>query len=237
MNDETVRLPQFPRVSDAVVQSVEWLFEPYWNGERLLAEVEDGRVTLTDEDGNPASDDLAEAEEVIRGALFDVESAVIDGVWTNKPFTGEGSAARHLAEAIAEEGLSDELPDPIANEKRRAFVAVDLVELDGMPLYDVPYVERRRLLSSVIEENVRVRISPSVRMPVFNWLEAWHATGFQLCIAKHMNSRYHPGEVADDWLILPTQRAAGPGALARLVGIRPKKVVHVDDVDPSPPRD
>ena len=62
------------------------------------------------------------------------------------PFIGVGSAAQHLAEAIAEEGLTDEVPDPIENEPRRAFVAIDLVELDGEPLHDIPFMERRRLL-------------------------------------------------------------------------------------------
>ena len=119
MGTEQSDLPQRATPSDAVVHSIEWLFEPAWRGERVMARLRDGRVTLTDQRGEPASDEVAnEAAEVL-----------VDGVWTNMPFVGEGSAARHLAEAIAEEGLTDEVPDPIENEPRRAFVAIDLVEL------------------------------------------------------------------------------------------------------------
>jgi hypothetical protein len=112
-------LPQRATPSDAVVQSTEWMFEPAWKGERLMARLRDGRVTVTDATGEPVADELREAAEVLEPAL-DADEALIDGVWTNMPFVGEGSAARHLADAIAEEGLAEELPDPIENEPRRS---------------------------------------------------------------------------------------------------------------------
>src|SRR5687767_6866709 len=226
VDEET--LPQLPTPSDAVVQSIEWMFEPAWKGDRLMARFRDGRVTLTDAEGEPAAPELAEAAEVLE-PVIDAEEALVDGIWTNMPFIGEGSAARHLADAIAEEGLTDELPDPIENEPRRAFVAVDLVDLDGQPLHDVPYLERRRLLTSVVEENIRVRISPAVRLPLHNWLLGWRAAGFEHYVAKHVNSRYHPGEVSDEWLQITTAERRGPSPVGRLFGVRPKKVLHIED--------
>ncbi|MGH2455092.1 MAG: hypothetical protein ACRDHD_02355 [Candidatus Limnocylindria bacterium] len=228
MTEDRSRLPQLPSLSDAMVLSVEWLFEPAWRGERLMARVRDGRVTLTDGAGDPAGADLAEVAEVLEPALRS-DHAVIDGIWTNMPFVGEGSAARHLADAIEEEGLTEELPDPILNEARRAFVAIDLVELDDQPLHEVPYLERRRLLASVLDENVRVRLSPAVRLPIHNWLMAWRAGGFSHYVAKHVNSRYHPGEVAEDWLLISTAERRGPSPVGRLFGMRPKKVLHIED--------
>jgi bifunctional non-homologous end joining protein LigD len=228
MNEESPILPQLTTPSDAVITSVEWLFEPAWRGERLLARVHDGRVTLTDRAGDPAGAEFTEAEEVLASAV-DADDALIDGVWTSMPFLGEGSAARHLADAIAEEGLEDALPDPLENETRRAFVAIDLVELEGQPLHDVPYLERRRLLSSVVVEDVRVRVTPAVRNPVANWLRAWRLNGFSHYVAKHVNSRYHPGEVAEDWLEVATAERRGPSPMGRLVGARPKKVARIHD--------
>lgn len=227
MSDEPV-LPQLTTPSDAVITSVEWLFEPAWRGERLLARVRNGRVTLTDRTGDPAGPELAEAEEVIAAAV-DADEALLDGVWTSMPFLGVDSAARHLADAIAEEGLADELPDPLETETRRAFVAIDLVELDGQSLEDVPYLERRRLLSSVVAEDVRVRVTPAVRNPVASWLNAWRANGFSHYVAKHVNSRYHPGEVAEDWLEVATAERRGPSQMGRLIGARPKKVARIHD--------
>lgn len=227
MSDEPV-LPQYTTLSDAVITSVEWLFEPAWRGERLLARVHDGRVTLTDRTGDPVGPELAEAEEVIAAAV-DADQALLDGVWTSMPFLGEASAARHLADAIAEEGLADEVPDPIEAETRRAYVAIDLVELDGQSLEEVPYLERRRLLTSVVAEDVRVRVTPAVRNPIGSWLNAWRANGFSHYVAKHVNSRYHPGEVAEDWLEVSTSERRGPSPMGRLVGARPKKVARIHD--------
>ena len=228
MSEDQSHLPQLTTRSDAVITSVEWLFEPAWRGDRLLARIHDGVVTLTDETGEPAGDSFAEAEEVL-GAAIDADEALIDGVWTSMPFLGVDSAARHLAEAIAEEGLEDELPDPIENEQRRAYVAFDLVELDGQSLHDVPYLERRRLLTSVVGEDVRVRVSPAVRNPIAHWLHAWRLNGFTHYVAKHVNSRYHPGEMADDWLEVSISERRGPSPMGRLVGARPKKVARIHD--------
>ena len=44
-------LPQQPTERNAEVLSVEWLFEPFWPGVRMLARVSGGRVRLTDEGG------------------------------------------------------------------------------------------------------------------------------------------------------------------------------------------
>jgi ATP-dependent DNA ligase len=229
MAKELTLRPQLASPSDAVIQSVEWLFEPAWRGDRLIARMRAGRVSLTDEDGQSTNrPDLSEVVEVLEPALR-TEDAVIDGIWTAMPFVGEGSAARHLADAIEEEGLTGEVPDPIENEPRRAFVAIDLVEIDGQLLHDVPYQERRRLLTAIVDEDIRVRVTPAVRVPLHNWLLAWRAAGFSHYVAKHMNSRYRPGEVAEDWLLISTAERRGANPIGRLFGMRPKKVLHIED--------
>jgi bifunctional non-homologous end joining protein LigD len=107
--------------------------------------------------------------------------------------------------------------------------AADLVELDGESLGEVPYQERRRLLASVLAENVRVRVSPAVKLPLRPWLAAWRGNGFTHYVAKHVNSRYRPGEQADDWLIVSAESEKYPSIAARLVGQRPKKLRRIED--------
>jgi bifunctional non-homologous end joining protein LigD len=183
-------MPQRATPVDVIITGVDWLFEPYWSGDRLIARLDGGHVTLTDRAGEPAGAECAEAADAILRAI-DADAAVIDGVWTGQPFGGE-------------------LFEPAWPERRRAFVALDLVELDGESLTDVPYQERRRLLTSVLEQNARVRISPAVRLPLEPWLHAWRASGFTQYVAKHMNSRYRPGEQADDWLIVSAEPQRKP---------------------------
>jgi len=212
-------IPMRPTVANAEILSVEWLFEPLWPGERLMARVDRGDVTLTDEAGQPAAPEVSEACPVLANAVL-ADGAVVDGIWSAQPFIGDGSMARNWADTLAAEGLAEEIPDPLESERRRAFVAVDLVELDGQPLGDVPFQERRRLLESVIDEGVQVRLSPVVKHPLGSWLIGWRANGFTHYIAKHMNSHYLPGERNDDWLKLSLRADPPRGLMGRLIGSR-----------------
>lgn len=227
--DEPV-LPQLPTEANAEVLSVEWLFEPLWPGTRVLARVSDGHIHLTDELGEQVADEpeLRDATDILETAILASE-AVVDGVWTAQPFVGDGSPARVWAETLATEGLETEIPDPLETERRRAFVAVDLVELDGMPLHQVPFQERRRLLESVIEEGIRVRLSPLVKQPLAGWMVGWRANGFTHYVAKHMNSRYRPGERNEDWLKLSLRAEAPRGLMGRMLGGRGDRVRRVRD--------
>lgn len=224
-------LPQLPIEVNAEVLSVEWLFEPLWPGVRMLARAAGGRVVhLTDEFGEPIADDgeTADAAETLTGAIL-ADEALVDGVWTAQPFVGDGSPARAWAETLVAEGLEKDIPDPLETERRRAFVAVDLVELDGMPLHDVPFQERRRLLESVIDVGIRVRLSQVVKQPLAGWLVGWRANGFTHYVAKHMNSRYRPGERTEDWLKLSLRADAPRSMMGRMLGGRGDRVRHVRD--------
>ncbi len=220
-------LPQRVTKRPADIQSVEWFFEPLWHGDRLMARVRDGRVTLSDELGERVDDRFGEVAEALAPAVA-ADEAVLDGVWSVQPFIGEGSPARQWADTLEAEGLAGEMPDPIAAERRRALVLIDIVELDGQELHDVPYQERRRLLGSVVQEGAQVRITPAVRLPLTSWMIAWQANGFTACVAKHCNSRYRPGDVSPDWIELPVATRA-PGMSQRLIGFGRERKIRIRD--------
>jgi bifunctional non-homologous end joining protein LigD len=227
--DEPV-LPQLPTEANAEVRSVEWLFEPHWPGTRMVVRVASGRVQLTDELGEPldGNDEIVDARDILADAIL-ADEAVVDGVWTAQPFVGDGSPARAWAETLAAEGLDEEIPDPLETERRRAFVAVDLIEIDGTPLHDIPFQERRRLLESVVDEGIQVRLSPVVKQPLAGWLVGWRANGFTHYIAKHMNSRYRPGERTEDWLKLSLRAEAPRSMMGRMLGGRGDQARRVRD--------
>ncbi len=164
---------------------------------------------------------------MIREAI-DAEQAVIDGCWTAMPFVGEGSGARAWSATLAEESGAEEGPDPVSLERRRAFVAWDLVELDGERLHEIPLQERRRLLEAVVVENVRVRVSPAVRIPIHSWLGAWRTSGFTHFVAKHVNSRYRYGATAEDWLQVGIDPEKQPSMVTRLFMPHRSRVRRVD---------
>src|SRR2546423_2234021 len=132
--------PQFATLQDAVISGLDWFFEPCWKGERLLARFDGGDVRLTDEDGNPAREELHEAAEVLRNAI-DADQALLDGSWTAMPFTGVGTQVRERSKIAAEAGATA-APGPASFETRRAFGAPGPVEPDAESLPAIPYQER-----------------------------------------------------------------------------------------------
>lgn len=213
--DPTAILPQFAAEAKVGINSPHWFFEPYWIGDRLMARISGGQVSLTDAHGSAVDDFYRDLADVLATSV-DAEQAVLDGIWTAQPFLGHGSAAERWAEAIAEEAGAvddppEDLPAPEELETRRAFVVVDVLELDGQPLVDLPFAERRRLLGGLIIEGVRLRVTPSVRMPVGSWFHAWRENGFSRAVVKHANSRYQPGSVSPDWVIITIEPDRAPG--------------------------
>ena len=189
--DRTLTLPQQPTAANVEILSVEWLFEPFWPGERLMARIDGRRISLTDERGEPATGEMVAIASVLEGSV-QADQALVDCVWSAQPLAGD---------------------EP-------AFVAVDLVELDGESLRDVPLQERRRLLESVVEEGTHVRLSPTVKHPLRGWLTGWRANGFTHYVAKHQNAPYRPGERNGDWLKISIRGDATVGVAAALIGTR-----------------
>ena len=192
------------------------IIEPMWRGERVLIEIARGRVTLRDEAGEEV-----ETEPIIVAQLEQsagAESIVIDGYLTHQATqSGEGlrfgaeapTASQMASQMFLGRGLKSRTMRPIEElEARRkqpdtplAFVAIDLLALDGQWLFDIPLLERKRLLESVLAEADRVRRSAYVRLPVDPWLASWRALGFGELAYKAANGRYQPGSRNDDWAI------------------------------------
>ena len=87
-----------------------------------------------------------------------------------------------------------------------AFVAVDLLEVDGTLLLDVPLLERKRILDGVLVENLLIRKSMFIREPVNSFLLTWRTAGFRELAYKDANSRYRPGTEHDGWVLAPMPR-------------------------------
>ena len=104
----------------------------------------------------------------------------------------------------------------VAEGERHAFVATDLLWLDGQSLLGVPLLERRRILEGVLVESSLVRHTAYVRPTASATISGWRQLGFAEVVYKGTNSRYRPGEVNDDWaqVKLRGSSPATTGALA-----------------------
>jgi len=212
-----LRLMPFGRTQARQVRDGLW--EPLWAGRRVLVRVLGGILTFRDE-----HDEELEGFDLLREAILEVVRAdelVLDGYLLPAPL-------RHSAGAEAPPGIdavmsagevgrqlllggggSNERRDAtVAANARRvrlptasptAFVAVDLLWLDGESILDVPLQERKRLLESALLEGEIVRRTVAVRPPVEAWFAQWRALGFREIAVKGANSRYTPGRPNGEW--------------------------------------
>jgi ATP-dependent DNA ligase len=196
------------RVNDPIV-------EPLWAGIRALASVDDGEAALVDADG----DAIEEMEAIVAGiaAAALAEGLVVDGFLTKQALQAHGAIYAWPDEMPSMGRLvSVRRPgavDPVALKERDfetstfapddeiSFVAIDLLWLDGSSLLDVPLLERRRLLESVLSESEIVRLGAFVRPPIETWVASWRMQGFSGVTFKAANSRYLPGKPNPEWAV------------------------------------
>ncbi len=209
------------------------LVEPAWNGVRVLAHVSPSSVRLVDADGEDLAGAHPEIVDALVAALR-ADSLVVDGYLTDQARTsGEGVAldihdSPGMGEHMAQFFLGKKGADFVAGRGsvpggtgrtvsqveaavkagpgKISFVAVDLLALDDDALLDVPLLERKRLLESVLAESERVRRTPYVREPAGSFIITWRSAGFGGLAYKTANSRYKPGDPNDDWALIEMPR-------------------------------
>ncbi len=200
--------------------------EPVWSGLRVIAAAQgDAAVLLLDGDEVVGHEELTRA---LTGAVAATASGVILDAYITKMISGEDtglrpgimpmpSVSKLLTKALVGGRVLDraqQVEDEQAERAAQQFdddepvnlVAVDLLWLDGEWLLDVPLLERKRLLASVLPGDPMVRASMFVRPPVETWIGSWREMGFRGLAYKGANSRYRPGEVAPDWITTPMPR-------------------------------
>jgi hypothetical protein len=230
--------PQYPgrREAKAVVDPI---IEPDWAGLRVVAAIEGGVAEVYrygDRLDVPAS-----LEEAL-GNAFEAEDGVIEGHLTKQAFdTGVGAypAAEHVTRPIfslprflrrdnrdpfiigrrhqaEEEGRALEIIEALAAGEDHAFVAVDLLWLDGQDLTGIPLQERKRQLDAVLAQSRLVRVTPWTRPGGSRLAGTWGTLGFEHVFWRAANSRYTPGRENPDWVVV-----SAPQAQARVPNAEP----------------
>jgi ATP-dependent DNA ligase len=194
------------------------IVEPLWSGTRALAHVTvtpdaeaAASVALIEETGLDLTEELPELIDAIGRGVLALE-AIVDGVITRQ-VTLDGTGAAAIPELrgrptemllrsdldfdIRARGAIEETVKEL--EPIDGFMAVDLLRVDGTTLLEVPLLERKRLLESVITPSTLLRVSAHVRPPVNPWIATWKSMGLRGGILKAANSRYHPNDDSIEW--------------------------------------
>lgn len=179
--------PMLATLASKPFSDPDWLFEIKWDGFRVQAVVDGGKVRLW-------TRNLNDAEAYFPRLLtpparwIDAQQAIVDGEVV----------------ALDEEGRPDfsllqtRLGDTTATDL--VYEAFDLLYLDGRSLLEVPLEIRKRLLKSVLKEHPRVRFAAHVEGEGMAFFEAAKGLGVEGMVAKLRRSRYEPGRRSSAWL-------------------------------------
>jgi bifunctional non-homologous end joining protein LigD len=191
--------PMQPRSLPEAFDSDEHLFEPWWGGRRALVLIGPGDlpgtgdVRIVDADGTDLSGALPElagmaVRVAARSAILDGELVVVD--------------ASGRADSAALEARLGGAAGPPA-----AFLAFDLLHLDGRSLISQPLVKRREALRRVLRPGDEVVAVPAIATEGRALYDAAVAQGIAGILARQRMSPYLPGMRSRLWRYV----AATPG--------------------------
>ena len=177
--------PMLATMAEELPRGGDWTFEPKWDGYRALGHVRAGQARLVSRNGNDLTGRFPELARALVKAAHSPD-CVVDGEVC----------------ALGEQGR------PSFSAMQQGATAVvyevfDLLELDGVPLVDLPLSERRERLEALIGRSASVQVSGAFADGEA-LLEAAKAQGLEGVMAKRAGSRYTEGKRTRDWLKVKT---------------------------------
>jgi bifunctional non-homologous end joining protein LigD len=167
-----------------------WLFEVKWDGYRAIAEIADGTVRLYSRNLLSFADKFKTVTDELRGfghdAVLDGEIVVLDA---------EGKSHFQLLQKYQKTGAGT-----------LAYYAFDLLYLDGEDLRSRPLVQRKKMLTPLLNDNGIVRLSEHVVEEGDGLFRAATEQGLEGIMAKDGASPYYEGLRSKAWLKIKTRR-------------------------------
>ncbi len=200
------RLPDLPELRPMLARplpepfdSEEHLFEPWWGGVRALVyvgpaeEAGSGDVRVVDAEGIDRTKALPElAGTAVRVAA---RSAVLDGELVVVDVNGRADAPALAARLDGGPG------------RATAFLAFDLLHLDGVSLLNQPLVKRRAALRRILRPGDEVVAVPAIATEGRALFDAIVAQGLAGMMARQRQGPYLQGVRSRLWRLIPA--AAG----------------------------
>ena len=190
----TAPAPMLCTLVDRPFDSPEWVFEPKFDGLRILALFDGRDVTLLSRNNKPQQARFPEIAEGIRASLD--RPAIVDGEVVCFDERGR-SSFRALQQRFH---LEDAAEIRRRMEKHPAFIYLfDILHLDGRDVTRLPLEERKALLDGSVDWCDRVRRTEFERgIGIDLWKRACES-GDEGIVGKRLDSRYLAGR-ADAWV-------------------------------------
>jgi bifunctional non-homologous end joining protein LigD len=173
-----------------------WALEMKWDGVRALAFIEAAKLRLMSRTGRDIT--MAYPELAGLGAAIPHKQVLLDGEIVVFGAGGwpefEALQPRiHVRDAQQAARLAEQNPV--------SYLAFDVLQLDGRPLLDRPYRERRELLDSLPVSGAFWQAPPSFPGEDFHAVrEVSRQHSMEGVVVKRLDARYLPGARSDSWL-------------------------------------
>jgi ATP-dependent DNA ligase len=185
--------PMLAKLAEEIPEGEGFLFEPKWDGFRAIVfRGGDDGVFIQSRDLRPLDRYFPELHDALAAAL--PEGCVLDGEVVIATPTGLDFDALQLRLHPAASRVAK-----LAKETPSAFVAFDLLAVDGRSIMDAPQRTRRARL----EKLLATATPPLYLTPVTRdrdvaaeWLARFEGAGLDGVIAKPENATYQPGKRA-----------------------------------------
>ncbi|MET4721148.1 bifunctional non-homologous end joining protein LigD [Bradyrhizobium japonicum] len=181
--------PMLATLTDAPFDDKGWIFEDKYDGFRMVARVDGGKVTLYSRNGKIISHSYIEVAQALEGVKGD---AVIDGELV----------------AIGEDGAShfQLLQNALRHEAKLQYFVFDLMFQEGEDLRRRPLTERRKRLKAILPKHKLIGFSRDRKTFGVKFFEEAERKGLEGIMAKRADSKYLSGARTDDWLKIKTSK-------------------------------
>lgn len=181
--------PMLATLTDAPFDDKGWIFEDKYDGFRMVAKIDGGKVTLYSRNGKILSHSYIEVAQALEGIKGD---AVIDGELV----------------AIGKDGVShfQLLQNALRHEAKLQYVAFDLMFQDGEDLRGLPLTQRKKRLKSVLPKHRLIGFSRDRKTFGVQFFEEAERKGLEGIMAKRADSKYLSGARTGDWLKMKTSK-------------------------------
>jgi bifunctional non-homologous end joining protein LigD len=210
--------PMLAKLASQPFSSKDWIFEVKWDGFRAIAYVNKDLSlrSRNEKELKYSFPELEELKQLTRDVVLDGEIVTVK----------EGKAD---FQALLERGRSAS-PAEIEFHARRSpavYIIFDLLEKDGVPLLNLPLMERKNILKNTVKEGRHVLLSDFVEEKGEAYYRVALEKGLEGIMAKKRDSLYEPGVRSGNWLKIKKLRSCdcvifgytkGAGARAETFG-------------------
>jgi bifunctional non-homologous end joining protein LigD len=184
--------PMAPKADETIPVGEDWGYQLKWDGVRIIAAIDQGRVTLYSRSGRIKNDTYPELAKRLRAIPYD---CVLDG----EAVVFDPDVERPVFQKVLQRERMVKNGEAAVRKYPVTYVLFDLLELRNTPLLDRTFAERDAELRELFPDKTSdLFVTDTFRdpQPLWEWVLKHEWEGI---VSKRLSSPYRPGKQHQDW--------------------------------------